>query len=56
VGRDGDHGHRNIDIVCGRVEEEKAVDRALDQHARILLDELMLPIVAGGEIEVVRAG
>ena len=56
VGGDGDDRNRDLDVVGGGVQQQKAIDGALDQHARILLNELALPVVAGGEVEVVGAG
>ena len=37
----------------GRIEQQKSVHGALHQHARILLDQLLFPVVAGGEVEIV---
>ncbi len=56
VGRDGHHGHRDGDVIRGSVQQQKSVYGALHQHARILLDQLLFPVVAGGEVEVVSAG
>ena len=56
VRRDGNHGNRDFDLVGRRVQQQEAIHRALDEHARILLDQFALPIVAGGEVEIVCAG
>ena len=56
VGGDGDHWDGHGDVVGRSVQEQEAVDGALHEHARILLDEFALPVVAGGEVEVVGAG
>ena len=49
--RNRDHRHRHVDL-CGSVQEQKPVYRALDQHARVLFQQIGAPVVAGGEIEV----
>ena len=56
VRRDGDHRHRHREFVCRRIQQQESVHRALHQHARILLDQLFLPVVTGGEVEVMRRG
>jgi hypothetical protein len=43
------------DVVCRGVQQQKTVHGALHQHARVLLDQLALPVVAGGEVEVMGA-
>ena len=53
VSGDGDHGNWDVDVIRGGVENQKAIDGAFHQHARVLLDELALPVMAGGEVEVV---
>ena len=56
VSGDGDHRHRHLNLVGGRVEQQKAIHGALHQHARVLFNQFALPVVAGGEVEVVRCG
>ena len=56
VGRDGDDGNGDCNVVGRGVEEQKAIDGALDQHARVFFDEVALPVVAGGEVEVMGGG
>src|SRR6185369_12410457 len=50
---DRNHGDRHRNAVCRCVQQQKSVDSTLDQHARILLDKLFLPVVTSGEIEIV---
>ena len=56
VGGDGHHWQWNVKVVRRGIEQQKAVNGALDEHAWILLEELVVPVVAGGEVEVVGCG
>ena len=53
---DGHDGNRDFDVVRGGVEQEKTVHGAFDEEARVLIDELLLPVVTGSEVEVVGVG
>ena len=53
----GDRDYRDWDFdLCGRVEQEKAIDGAFDEHAGVLFQQVRTPVVAGGEVEVAGAG
>ena len=42
-------------LVGGRIEQQEAVNSALDEHARILLDQIRVPVMASGEVKVMGA-
>src|SRR5262249_21729955 len=48
-------GNRYSYLVGRSVQKQKTIDRTLHQHARILLDMFVLPVVARSEVEVVRS-
>src|ERR1700730_16376914 len=52
---DRDDGNRDINLRRG-IQEQEAVDGALDQHARVFQQKLGPPVMAGGEVEVFGAG
>ena len=56
VGRDCHHRNRDFDVARRGVEQQKAIHGPFDKHARILLDQFAFPVVAGGEVKIVRAG
>jgi len=51
VAGDRDHRHRKVEVP-GSIDGDEAIDRALEQHAGIFVDEIGAVAMAGDEIKV----